>query len=108
MEQLVFYNDGKKGKEVIHLIKSTDDDFYLGRQGQNIFIGNINSMINYINYSISGLTEVIFNGFNSEQIANILTILYSQNNIQETMFSGTYLISKPKTKKRVIFHDKMD
>ena len=108
MEQLMFYNSEKKDKEVIHLIKTTDDDFYLGRKGQNIYIGNIDSLINYINYYVGSLTEVIFSGFDKEKINTILSALYEHKDIQETIFRGTYLISNPRTKKKVIFHDKMD
>ena len=108
MEQLVFYNENKKDKEVIHLIKTTDDDFYLGRSGKNIFIGNTSSLINYINYYVHDLTEVIFNGFNEKQVSDILSELYLSNDIQDTMFRGTYLISKSNIKKRIIKYDKMD
>ena len=108
MEQLVFYNETKEEKERVHLIKTTDEDLYLGKKGQDIFLGSINSMINYINYSVHSLTEVIFSNFNEEQISNILSSLYLDNDIQETIFSGTYLISKPNIKKRVIKYDKMD
>ena len=108
MEQLVFYNKEKEGKNIIHLIKTTEDDFYLGRRGQNIYIGNINSLINYIDYSVHELTEVIFDGFSDDQIADILKALYNHNDIQETIFRGTYIICKTNIKKRIIKYDKVD